>query len=95
MVVDAEHALSSLVRVRRRDARDMAAATEKYNWCVENSIVAGTVSVSVSVSYLWREIVRCVARWRDPFGFDNQRRAATGDPNAMRCDGCDDAMTDD
>lgn len=75
----------------------MAAATEKYNWCVEKSIVAGTVSVPVSVSgsYGWRQIVRCVARWRDPFGFDNQRRDATGETNAMRRDGFDDAMTDD
>jgi hypothetical protein len=45
--------------------------------------------VSGSGSYGRREIVRCVARWRDPFGFDNQRRDATGETNAMRRDGFD------
>lgn len=68
----------------------MASATEKYNWCVENSIVAA--SDGVGVVRVKRD--RALPGGEIHLGLTvNERRDATGE--TTRCDGCDDAMTDD
>ena len=69
----------------------MAAATEKYNWCVEsNPIVAELDGVGVARVERGRALPGGEIR----SGLTvNERRYATGE--TTRCDGCDDAMTDD